>query len=154
MKLTQKISTHFDLSEFTQSDKAVKLQIDNTPEDWHIENLKELAINVLEPLREYVGAIRISSGYRSLELNKAVGGSSTSQHCTGQAVDISFSFMDKYKFAWIIDNIDYDQLIWEYGDDNKPAWIHISYVSKKANRKQTLRKYYGKSTYNKIEKIW
>ena len=101
----------------------------------------ELAENIFEPLRMYVGGpIKINSFYRSPELNKAIGGSSKSQHCNGQAIDIDDTFgrmtnAEMYKF--VKDNLDFDQMIWEFGDNNKPDWVHVSYNGAK-NRKQIL----------------
>lgn len=124
-----------------------------TPE--HIENFKILAENVFEKVREHFKVpIHISSGYRSLELNRAIKGSSkTSQHMKGEAIDIDMdgssdgvTNADIYNF--IKDNLEYDQLIWEFGTDNNPDWVHVSY-SKNKNKKQRLKavKINGKTSY-------
>ena len=88
------------------------------------------------------GAIKINSFYRSKEVNQAVGGSGRSQHCKGQAIDIDDVFGHKTNaemFEYVRENLDFDQMIWEFGDSNNPNWLHISYVSKKENRNRVLR---------------
>jgi len=103
-----------------------------------------VAYQIFEPLRAWHGKpIGISSFYRSPELNKAVGGSKSSQHMKGQAIDIDADIFDngltnRQIYLWIIRNLDFDQLIWEYGDEQNPAWVHVSYVSKEKNRHQIL----------------
>jgi hypothetical protein len=100
---------------------------------------------VFEPLRAWVGApIKINSFYRSRELNKAIGGSQKSMHCEGRAIDIDDVYGHKTNaemFDYITMYLDYDQLIWEFGDDSNPDWIHVSFVEHDSNRKQTLRAY-------------
>jgi hypothetical protein len=112
-----------------------------TPE--HIENFKKLAENVFEPIREHFGVpIRLSSGYRSAALNKAVGGASSSQHCKGEAIDIDMdgtTITNKQLFDFVKDNVNFDQMIWEFGTDANPDWVHVSYNSDGAQRKQILR---------------
>lgn len=128
-----KISEHLDLSEVIRSDSAKRNGISNMPTAEHIENFKILAAKVFEPIREHFGVpIRISSGYRSAELNKCVGGSSTSQHSTGEAIDIDqdqTTITNKQVFEYIKDNLAFDQLINEFNY----SWVHVSY---KANGKQ------------------
>ena len=112
-----------------------------------MKNLYTLWTNVaefiFEPLRLYVGgAIKITSFFRSEELNAAIGGSSKSQHCKGQAIDIDDVFGHKTNaemFEYVREILDFDQMIWEFGDSNNPDWLHISYVSKKENRNRVLR---------------
>ena len=131
---------------------AQRLDINNAPTKDHKVNMVELAQNIFEPLRLHVGGpIKINSFYRSPELNKAIGGSSKSQHCNGQAIDIDDTFgrmtnAEMYKF--VKDNLDFDQMIWEFGDDKNPNWVHISYVGKK-NRNRCLKAYKekGKTKY-------
>jgi len=98
---------------------------------------------IFEPLRLYVGgAIKINSFFRSPKVNKAIGGVSSSQHCKGQAIDIDDVFDHKTNaemFEYIRENLDFDQLIWEFGDSNNPNWLHVSYVSKAENRNRVLR---------------
>lgn len=135
------LSPSFSLSEFVKSPTAIRLGIDNTPTDNVIENLRELCINVLQPIRNKWGLpVVINSGYRSPALNKAVGGASSSQHVLGQAADIEIMGVnnaDLWKF--IRSNLPFDQLIAEYLQPNDPnaGWIHVSY-KKFENRKQAL----------------
>ena len=115
-----------------------------------------LANRVFEPLRKWVeGPIRINSFYRSPELNKAIGGSARSQHCKGQAIDIDDTYGHKTNadmFEYIKDNLSFDQLIWEFGDDTNPSWVHVSYVSEDKNRNRVLKavKESGKTKYKII----
>ena len=112
-----------------------------TPE--HIENFKLLAENVFQPIREHFGVpIILSSGYRSKELNTAVGGALSSQHCTGEAIDIDMdgtTVKNAEVFNFIKDNLNFDQLIWEFGTDSNPDWVHVSYESTGKQRKQILK---------------
>lgn len=139
------ISKHITLAEATKSQTAVRLGIDNTPDSSQLKCMKLVAKNCFEPLREWHGKpIGISSFFRNYDLNKAVKGSKTSQHMKGQAIDIDADIFkngltNKQIYNWLIKNVDYDQIIWEFGDDNNPAWVHISYVSKEWNRRQQLR---------------
>jgi hypothetical protein len=152
-----KISEHLSLAEMTRSETAKRKGISNTPTAEHLENFKILAENVFEKIRVHFGVpIHISSGYRSKELNDAIGGSQTSQHSKGQAIDIDMdgssdgvSNADIYNF--IKDKLDYDQLIWEFGTDENPDWVHVSY-SKDKNRKQRLKavKTNGKTSYTNL----
>ena len=135
-----KLSKNFTLKEFSKSMTATRLGIDNTPSDEHLENAKLLFEKVVQPVRERFGITRISSGYRGPELNKAIGGSSKSQHCKGQAVDFECDGTDNLEVAkWIRDFLDYDQLISEFYEEGDPksGWIHVSYNSE-GNRKSTL----------------
>jgi zinc D-Ala-D-Ala carboxypeptidase len=139
-----KISQHLSLSEVTRSDSAKRHGIDNTPTAEHLDNFKLLAEKVFEPIRAHFGVpIHISSGYRSKELNDAIGGSQTSQHSKGQAIDIDMDgstngVTNKMIFDFIKDKLDFDQLIWEFGTDKNPDWVHVSYT-KAGNRKQKLK---------------
>ena len=148
------ISKHLTLEELTYSATAIKLGIVNAPTPIQIENLKTLALKVFEPVREHFGVpIHISSGYRIMNLNQALNGSITSQHCSGEAIDIDMKgdkVTNAQIFHWIKDNLKYDQLIWEFGDKKNPDWVHVSYCSE--NRKQTLRavKVNGKTHYEKF----
>jgi zinc D-Ala-D-Ala carboxypeptidase len=154
---TMKISNHLSLSEVTRSETAKRKGISNTPTAEHLENFKILAENVFEKIRTHFGVpIHISSGYRSKELNDAIGGSQTSQHSKGQAIDIDMdgssngvSNADVYNF--IKDNLEFDQLIWEFGTDKNPDWVHVSYVNG-PNRKQKLKavRTNGKTSYVNI----
>jgi hypothetical protein len=127
-----KLSKHLDLSEVIRSDSAKRNGISNMPTPEHIENFKLLAEKVFEPIREHFGVpIRISSGYRSKELNdKTKGASKTSDHCFGRAIDIDndgTSITNKQIFDFIKNNLKYKQLIFEFGTDENPAWVHVSY---------------------------
>ena len=136
-----KLSEHLDLSEVIRSDSAKRNGISNMPTPEHIENFKLLAEKIFEPIREHFCVpIRISSGYRSKELNAKIGGSATSQHCKGQAVDIDMdgtSLTNKQIFDYIKDNLPFDQLIWEFGNEENCDWVHVSYVPN--GRKQILK---------------
>lgn len=140
-----KISNHITLAEATKSQTATRKGIDNTPPKEVIPNMIAVAEKCFEPLREWHGKpIGISSFYRSPALNRAVKGSARSQHCKGQAIDIDADIFDngltnKQIYTWLVNNVDFDQIIWEYGTDDNPAWVHISYVSKEKNRRQQLR---------------
>jgi len=148
-----KLTAHFDLSEFTRSESAKREGLDNTPTSEHLENLKVLCEKVLEPIRLRYGSINISSGYRGKILNHFIGGAVNSDHCVGRAADIDMDDVgtgvtNTEIFNYIKDNLDYDQLIWEFGNKVKPDWVHVGYRLG-ANRKQTLRatKLNGKSHY-------
>lgn len=138
--ITENISKHISYKEATISPTAVRLGIDNTPEEHQLKRMKLVAEKCFEPIRAHYGKpINVTSFFRSLELNKAIGGSSkTSQHMQGEAIDFVCEGM-KELFEWIQKNIEFDQLIWEYGDDQEPDWIHISYTEQRPNRQQVLR---------------
>ena len=125
----------------------------NNPNQFELANMKLLAEKVFEPLREWVGGpIRINSFFRCKALNKAIGGSTTSQHCKGQAMDIDDGGCKKTNaemYEWIKENLDFDQMIWEFGDDKNPNWVHVSYVSPEENRNRCLKayKHHGKTKY-------
>lgn len=139
-----KISEHLSLAEVTRSDSAKRRGISNEPTAEHLENFKKLAENVFEKIRNHFGVpIHISSGYRSKALNDAVGGSKTSQHSTGEAIDIdmdgsSDGVTNKMVFNYIKDYLEFDQLIWEFGTKESPDWVHVSYESSGKQRKQIL----------------
>ena len=136
-----RLSKNLTLAEVTKSATAKRKGISNEPTIEHMENLKALAENIFQPLRDYFGVpIAVSSGYRSVELNKAIGGSSTSQHCKGEAIDIDVygNLTNADVFSYLKDHTEFDQLIWEYGDEKQPDWVHCSYTRVK-NRGQVLR---------------
>jgi hypothetical protein len=149
------ISKHLSLAEVSRSETAKRKGINNTPSGEHLENFKKLAENIFEPIREHFGVpIHISSGYRSKELNAAVGGSSSSQHCSAEAIDIDMDgspngVTNKMVFDFIKDNLNFDQMIWEFGNDTNPDWVHVSYESTGKQRKQILKavKSGGKTSY-------
>jgi hypothetical protein len=147
------ISKHLSLAEVSRSETAKRKGINNTPSEEHLENFKKLAENIFEPIREHFGVpIHISSGYRSKELNSAIGGSLTSQHCQGEAIDIDMdgtSITNAQIFNFIKDNLNFDQMIWEFGTNSNPDWVHVSYESTGKQRKQILKavKSGGKTSY-------
>lgn len=151
-----KISKHISYKEGVYSTTADRLGIDNTPSSYALQNMELLAEKIFEPLREYVnGPIAINSFYRSPELNQAIGGSSKSQHCEGRAIDIddTYGYMsNKEMYEYIKNNLDFDQLIWEFGDDDNPNWVHVSYVDHDFNRQRCLKAYKedGKTKYQVI----
>ena len=147
-----KVSAHFALAEFTRSESAKRHGVSNEPTPEHLQNLITLCEKVLEPIRMKFGPINISSGYRSKALNHYIGGALNSQHCEAKAADIDMDGMGGASnteiFNYIKDSLDFDQMIWEFGDNNKPDWVHVSYNGAK-NRKQILRalKVNGKTVY-------
>jgi len=137
-----RLSKNFVLSEITRSNTAKRLNISNEPNKKHLQNLQRLISNVIQPMRDDLGPIRISSGYRSKELNRTIGGSSKSQHCKGEALDIQFwkegRMFNKEIYDYILNsNMEFDQMINEFDF----SWIHIS-LKEKGNRKQTLEAYH------------
>jgi hypothetical protein len=139
------LSKNLSLAEVTRSESAKRNGISNMPTPEHIENFKLLAEKVFQPIREHFAVpIHISSGYRSAALNKAVKGSLSSQHCSGEAIDIDMdgtTITNAQVFNYIKDNLEFDQLIWEFGTDKNPDWVHVSYESKGKQRKQILKAY-------------
>jgi hypothetical protein len=136
------LSPHFKLNEFTKSDTAIRKRIDNTPGPAHAKNLKLVCEKILEPVRNHFGKpVRINSGYRGPALNAAVGGSSKSQHCNGQAVDFEIDGLPNPELAkWVSQNCEFDQIILEFYDPKEgpnSGWVHASYAEG-ANRKQIL----------------
>jgi len=136
------ISDHISFLEATYSQTAEIHNIRNLPDLDQLHAMKALALNVFEPLRKYIGKpIRINSMYRSSILNAKVGGSTTSQHCKGEAMDISSmdaSYSNADLFHYIRDHLPFDQLIWEFGDYHNPQWVHVSYAEGK-NRYKVMK---------------
>ncbi len=149
------LSKNFTLNELTKSQESIRLSIDNTPSEEHILNLKSLCENILQPIRDfYQLPVSVSSGYRSLELCKAIGSSATSQHTKGQAADFEIFSVDNAKLAdWIHENLQYDQLILEFYIPGEPnsGWIHCSYIPE-GRRRQFLLAYKseGKTKYKPV----
>jgi hypothetical protein len=135
----KKVSKHISYKEATHSNYAKQYNIANKPKAEHIENMELVAEKVFEPLREWVdNPIKVNSMFRSEKLNSALKGSGTSSHLNGEAIDIT-SMGGKTNlemFHYIKDNLDFDQLIWEFGTE--PKWLHVSYKNEKDNRKQVL----------------
>mgnify|MGYP001413522506 FL=1 len=136
------ISKHVTYKEGVYSNTAIRLGLKNEPTEAHLSNMELLSEKVFEPLRKHVnGPIKINSFYRGPELNKAIGGSSKSQHCNGQAVDIddTYGYMSNADmYNYIKKNLSFDQMIWEFGTDKNPDWVHVSYVNEEANRNRCL----------------
>ena len=119
------------MKEALRSNTAQRLGIDNMPDNETLVTMQVTAQHIFEPLRNHFNEpIYISSFYRSPELNKAIGGSAKSQHCKGEAIDIDDVYSKATNadfFNYIKDHLEFDQLIWEFGDDTNPAWVHVSY---------------------------
>lgn len=140
-----KISDHISYREAVRSTTADRLGIENKPGGYELVHMEIIAERIFEPLREWVGGpIRINSFYRGPKLNKAIGGSKRSQHMEGRAMDLDDTYGHKTNaemFNYIKQNLDFDQLIWEFGTDENPNWIHVSYVSEDSNRQRCLKAY-------------
>ena len=139
------ISKHISKKEGTFSNTATRKGIDNVPGSEELQNMELIAEKIFEPLRKAAnGPIKINSFYRSVELNKAIGGSSKSQHCQGRAIDVDdvHGYMsNKEMYNYIKNNLDFDQLIWEFGTEDNPDWVHVSYVDVDNNRRRCLKAY-------------
>jgi len=152
------ISSHISDKEGVYSITATRLGIDNIPNKKQLVNMELVALKVFEPVREFLGRpIHINSFFRCPKLNKAIGGSTRSQHCKGEAIDLDVTYGDNSNakiFNYIKDNLDFDQLIWEFGDDNNPDWVHVSYIGSISNRNRCLKAYRccssGKTKYKVI----
>lgn len=151
-----KLSDNLYLKEVTKSATAIRHGIDNEPTIEHLINLKAIANKIFQPVREKLGVpLAVTSGYRSEALNKKIGGSTTSQHCKGEALDLDADVYGKTTnaevFYYILNHLDFDQLIWEFGDEENPAWVHVSYTTERRNRGEVLvaYKYNGKTKYKK-----
>lgn len=142
-----RLSKNFYLSEFTKSNTAKRLGINNTPGPEEIQNLKDLVDAVCQPTREHINApLIISSGFRCLSLNRALRSSDNSQHVKGQACDMESSSVSNYELAaWIRDNLSFDQLILEFytAGDPSSGWVHVSYSSPETNRHEILTAFDG-----------
>ena len=139
-----RLSKNFVLSEITRSNTAKRLGITNEPSKKHLENMQVLITELIQPMRDALGPIRVTSGYRSPQLNRAIGGSAKSQHCKGQALDLQFwkngEMCNQEIYKWVLKSgLQFDQMINEFDF----AWIHIS-LKKEKNRKQVLEAYKDK----------
>ena len=148
-----RLTDHLSLKEVIKSNTATRLGIDNTPTEEHEINLHLVASEIFEPIRTHFNVpIGISSGYRGKALNKAIGGSKTSDHCKGMALDMDADMFGKLTnadiFHYIKDNLEFKQLIWEFGTDTNPNWVHCSYDINN-NKKEILvaKKIKGRTTY-------
>jgi len=142
------ISPHITYAEATRT----KAQADNTPNAEQLKAMRLLADNVFEPLRAMIGVpIYITSFFRSEKVNATIGGRKSSQHCKGEAMDIKLPGRNKELFETIRDHLPFDQLIYEFGTDQEPAWVHVSYKAT-GNRKEVLRAKIikGKPVYTRI----
>ncbi len=152
---TAKISTHISYKEAIRSDTATRNRIRNEPDEIQLAAMKEVAKKVFEPLRIHFNEpIRVNSFFRSVALNKRIGGSGTSQHCKGEAIDIDATngVNNKQLFDYIKEHLEFDQLIWEFGTDKNPDWVHVSYRSPQFNRKMILKAVEGANpVYQVIE---
>ena len=150
------ISKHISYKEGIHSITAIRKGIDNEPNEEQLANMKLVAEKVFEPLRVFInGPIKVNSFFRSPDLNKAIGGSTKSQHCKGQAIDIDDTYgkaTNAEMYWWIKENLDFDQMIWEFGNNDNPDWVHVSYVSPDKNRNRCLKAYRedGKTKYKVI----
>lgn len=157
--MKENISKNITYKEGTKSNTAIKHGISNDPTDDHLINMKIVAEKIFQPLREHFRvSIGVSSFYRSADLNAKIGGAKASQHLKGQAMDIDADIYNKKVivddepvlltnkmiFDWIVANVDFDTIIWEFGDGNNPAWIHVSYVEG-SNRRRKLKAYKDQS---------
>jgi len=151
------ISEHVTYKEGVYSNTATRLGLKNEPTEAHLSNMELLSEKVFEPLRVHVnGPIKINSFYRGPELNKAIGGSSKSQHCNGQAMDIddTYGYMSNADmYEYIKKNLSFDQMIWEFGTDANPDWVHVSYVNEEANRNRCLLAYKDENNKTKYKII-
>ena len=149
------LSKYCTLEEAVKSDTAIRKGIDNAPNTEQIKAMQTIALLVYDPLCEKFGKIPFNSFFRSEKLNKAIGGAKTSQHVKGEAIDLDADTMPKLSnaelFKYIRDNMEFSQLIWEYGNDAKPEWVHVSFSSER-NQKEVLRaiKVNGKTKYLKL----
>jgi len=151
-----KLSPNLSLAEVTKSATAIKRGIANAPTQEHLQNLKLVATHVFQPIREHFGKpLAVSSGYRSEQLNALIGGSKTSQHSLGQALDLDADVYGRLTnvavFNYIKEHLEFDQLIWEFGTDDEPAWVHVSYKAE-GNRGEVLRAhkdYQNRTRYRK-----
>lgn len=144
MRSRQRISEHIGYTEATKSNTATKHGIDNTPDAEAMLNMQHIAKKIFEPLRDrFKVPIAVSSFYRSKELNKKIGGSSRSQHCKGEAMDLDADVYgmvsNRELFYYIKNNLEFDQLIWEFGTDYEPAWVHVSLKRNGINRNKVLK---------------
>ncbi len=146
------LTANFSLHELSKSETALRMGFDNTPDDEATENLRLLCEKVLQPVRDHYGkGVKVNSAYRSPESNAAVGGSKTSDHCKGMAADIEIPGVANADLAqWIMDNLEYTQLILEFYTPGIPdsGWVHVSYDPNNLKKQElTATKVAGKTTY-------
>lgn len=146
------LTNNFSLAEMVKSETALRHDMDNTPGEAEIENLKRLAEKVLQPVRDHYGkGVKVNSGYRSPDVNAKVGGSRTSDHCKGQAADIEIPGVPNADLAkWIAENLDFTQVILEFYTQGIPdsGWVHVSYDPQNLKKQSlTAVKKDGKTVY-------
>ena len=151
-----RLSPNLTLAEVTKSQTAIRLDISNKPTRAHLKALEAVAVNIFQPVRDHFDTpIAVTSGYRSDELNKAIGGSAKSQHSKGEALDLDADVWggteNQYIFHYIHQNLVFDQLIWEFGTDENPAWVHVSFKADGTNRMEVLQavRQNGKTIYKR-----
>ncbi len=145
------ISKHITYKEATRSNTAIRKGIKNEPNSEQLLAMKTVAEKCFEPVRVHFNKpIRINSFFRSEELNEVIGGSKTSQHCKGEAIDMDGlnGLSNAEIFYYILTNLEFDQLIWEYGTDENPDWVHVSFTNSRKNRKSVLKAVHGKGYIN------
>lgn len=145
------LAKNFQLSEFLVSQTAERLRLDNTPNAQNIANLKLLCEKVLQPIRDnFNKPVVITSGFRSVAVNRAIGGSTKSQHMQGQAADFTIPSIDNYQLAkWIEASLNYDQLILEFYTGGNTGWIHVGYSPRHLNQELTINRF---GTFNGLKK--
>ena len=153
------LSKNLTLRECTRSQTASRLGVENNPDDPQVMNLRLIAEHIFQPIRDnFEVPIYVSSGYRSPKLNSALNGSSTSQHCQGRALDLDADVYGKISnadiFFYIKECLDFDQLIWEFGDDTNPSWVHVSYNSPTENRGRVMKAYKDPKYPGTTYKLW
>ena len=144
--MPSKVSDYVTFGEAIKSQTAERLGIDNYPDIETFSRMRNVATNIFDPVRKFIGGpLGVSSFYRSIDLNIAIGGSATSQHITGEAIDIDCDMFsvstNKNVFDFIRAELEFDQLIWEFGTNENPAWVHVSLSFNAKNRRQVLRAY-------------
>lgn len=153
-----RISKNISYNESVKSATAIKKGIDNSPNEEQLSNMKLLADKIFQPLREHFKvSIGVTSFFRSKELNETIGGAKSSRHMSGEAIDLDADMYGKITnkeiFDWVVKNLEFDTIIWEFGTENNPAWVHITYL-KKGNRNRKLRAfkdYKGSTHYSNYQ---